>query len=139
MLERERSLQQTLNAKAAAQISLLNRKHTPAQAEAAAKEIASITTEYEEIRAQIRSSSPRYAALTQPQPLNLAEIQQQTLDPDTLLLEYSLGDNASYLFVVSHNSITSYQLPKRAEIEAATRRVRRSVDGATAQTRRDRG
>ncbi len=123
LLERERSLQQRLNARAAAQVDLLNDKHTSAQAEAAAKEIASLTDEYEEIRAQIRKSSPRYAALTQPQPLSLTEIQQQTLDPETLLLEYSLGDNASYLFVVSHTSITSYQLPKRTEIEAATRRA----------------
>jgi len=123
LLERERSLQQLLNAKAGAQFALLNRKHTPAQAEAAAKEIAALTDEYEEIRAQIRKSSPRYAALTQPQPLSLTEIQQQTLDPDTLLLEYSLGDDASYLFVVSHTSITSYELPKRSEIEAATRRA----------------
>jgi CHAT domain-containing protein/tetratricopeptide (TPR) repeat protein len=124
LLDRERSLQQRLNARAAAQVRLLNRKHTPEQAAAAAREIATITTEYEEIQAQIRARSPRYAVLTQPQPLTLAEIQQQVLDPDTLLLEYSLGDNASYLFVVSQTSITSHQLPKRAEIEAATRRVR---------------
>jgi CHAT domain-containing protein/Tfp pilus assembly protein PilF len=124
LLERERSLQQLLNAKAAAQVGLLNRKHTLAQAEAAAKEIASLTTEYEELRAQIRARSPRYASLTQPQLLSLAEIQQQVLDPDTLLLEYSLGDDASYLFVVSQTSIASHLLPKRAEIEAATRRVR---------------
>jgi CHAT domain-containing protein len=122
LLERERSLQQLLNEKAAAQFALLNRKHTPAQAEAAAKEIDSITTEYEELWAQIRARAPRYAALTQPQPLSLAEIQQQALDPDTLLLEYSLGDNASHLFVVSQTSITWRQLPKRAEIEAAPRR-----------------
>jgi tetratricopeptide (TPR) repeat protein len=124
LLERERSLQQRLSARAAAQVNLLNRKHTPAQAEDLAKEIASITDEYEELRAQIRARSPRYAALTQPQPLGLAEIQQQVLDPDTLLLEYSLGENASYLFVVSQTSITSHRLPKRAEIEAAARRVR---------------
>ena len=124
LLGRERSLQQLLNAKAAAQIALLNRKHTPEQAEAAAKELASISAEYEELRAQIRASSPKYAALTQPQPLNLTEIQRQALDPDTLLLEYSLGDNASYLFVVSQTALTSHRLPKRAEIEAATRRVR---------------
>src|SRR5262249_50208373 len=123
LLERERSLQQRLNAKAAAQVRLLNRKHTPAQANAAAKELAATTAEYEDLRARIRESSPKYYALTQPQPLNLTEIQQQTLDPDTLLLEYSLGDNASYLFVVSHTSISSYQLAKRAEIEAATRRA----------------
>src|SRR5215510_1987768 len=124
LLERERSLQQRLNARAAAQVNLLNRKHTQEQADAAAKEIASITTEYEELRAQIRGRSPKYDALIQPRPLNLEETQQQTLDPDTLLLEHSLGDNASYLFFVSQTSLTIYQLPKRAEIEAATRRVR---------------
>ena len=124
LLERTRSLQQLLNGKAAAQFALLNRKHTPAQAEAFAKEIASLTTEYEELKAQIRASSPQYAALTQPQPLSLAEIQQEALDPDTLLLEYALGDNASYLFVASQTALTSHQLPNRAEIEAAARRVR---------------
>jgi CHAT domain-containing protein/Flp pilus assembly protein TadD len=123
LLERERSLRQLLQEKAAAQFALLNRKHTPAEAEAAAKDIDSITADYEELRAQIRAVAPRYAALTQPQPLGLAEIQRQVLDPDTLLLEYSLGDNASHLFVVSKTSITWHQLPKRAEIEAAARRV----------------
>jgi CHAT domain-containing protein len=124
LLERERSLQQRLAARTAAQASLLNRKHTPEQTEAAAKEIASITSEYEQLEAQIRASSPRYAALTQPQPLNLSEIQQRALDPETLLLEYSLGEDASYLFVVSQTSLTSHRLPKRAEIEEATRRLR---------------
>ena len=123
LLDRERSLQRLLNAKAAAQFALLTRKHTPAQAEAFAKEIASITAEYEELRAQIRARSPRYSALTQPQPLGMAEIQQHVLDPDTLLLEYSLGDDASYLFLVSQRSITWRQLPKRAEVDAAARRV----------------
>src|SRR5215510_2369602 len=123
LLERERSLRQRLNAKAAGQVRLLNRKHTPEQAESAAREITSIITEYEELQGKIRASSPRYAALTQPQPLNLSEIQQQVLDPETLLLEYSLGKNASYLFVVSQTSFSSHQLPKRTEIEAAARRV----------------
>jgi len=122
LLERERYLQQLLNAKAAAQFALLNRKHTPAEAEAAAKGIAAITTEYEELMAQIRERSPRYAALTQPQPLRLTEIQQQMLDEDTLLLEYALGEKRSYLWLVSPRSIDSYELPPRAEVEAAARR-----------------
>src|SRR6266542_3309189 len=123
LLERERSLQQRLNAMAAAQVSLLNRKHTPEQADAAAKEIAAITDEYEEVQAQIRARSPRYAALTQPQPLSLMEIQQQALDEDTLLLEYALGEQRSYLWLVSQRSIDSYELPPRAELEAVARRV----------------
>src|SRR6266540_2716885 len=123
LLERERSLQQRLNARAAAQVRLLNRKHTPEQADAAAKEIAAITDEYEEVQAQIRARSPRYAALTQPQPLSLMEIQQQALDEDTLLLEYALGEQRSYLWLVSQRSIDSYELPPRAELEAVARRV----------------
>jgi CHAT domain-containing protein/predicted negative regulator of RcsB-dependent stress response len=123
LLERERSLQQRLNARATAQISLLNRRHTPEQADDAAKEIAAITDEYEEVRAQIRARSPRYAALTQPQPLSLMVIQQQMLDEDTLLLEYALGEKRSYLWLVSQRSIDSYELPPRAEVEAAARGV----------------
>jgi len=116
-------LRQRFAARAAAQVNLFNRKHTPEQAEAAAKEIASITDEYEQLEAQIRARSPRYAALTQPQPLGLTEIQQQALDEDTLLLEYALGEKRSYLWLVSQRSIDSYELPPRAELEAAARRV----------------
>src|SRR6266498_2444646 len=123
LIERERSLRQRFAARAAAQANLLNRKHTPEQAAAAAKEIASITAEYEQLEAQIRARSPRYAALTQPRPLGLTEIQQQALDEDTLLLEYALGEKRSYLWLVSQRSIDSYELPPRAEVEAATRRV----------------
>jgi CHAT domain-containing protein/tetratricopeptide (TPR) repeat protein len=123
LLERERSLRQRFAARAAAQVNILNRKHAPEQAEAAAKEIASITAEYEQLEAQIRAHSPRYAALTQPQPLSLMEIQQQALDEDTLLIEYALGEQRSYLWLVSHRSIDSYELPPRAELDAAARRV----------------
>jgi CHAT domain-containing protein/tetratricopeptide (TPR) repeat protein len=123
LLERERSLQRLLNAKAAVHARLLNHKHAPEQADAAGKEIATITSEYEEVRAQIRAHSPRYAALTQPQPLNLAEIQQQVLDEDTLLLEYALGEKRSYLWLVSQRSVDTYELAPRTEIETATRRV----------------
>jgi CHAT domain-containing protein/Flp pilus assembly protein TadD len=123
LLEHERSLRQRFAARAAAQVNLLNRKHTPEEAEAIAKEIASITAEYEQVEAQIRAHSPRYAALTQPQPLSLTEIQQHALDEDTLLLEYALGEKRSYLWLVSQRSIDSYELPPRAELEAAARRV----------------
>src|SRR5262249_29600650 len=62
-------------------------------------------------------------ALTQPQPLSLTEIQRQTLDEDTLLLEYTLGEKRSYLWLVSRRSIDSYELPPRPDVEAATLRV----------------
>ena len=125
LLERERSLQQLLNAKAERQMSLLGGKHTEDEAAAIAKEIDDITAEYDDVRAQIRATNPHYAALTQPRPLRLKEIQQQVLDGDdqALLLEYALGDERSYLWAVTRDGISGYELPGRAKIEAAARRV----------------
>jgi hypothetical protein len=68
-------------------------------------------------------ASPRYAALTQPVPLSLKEIQTQLLDENTLLLEYALGEEKSFVWAVTPPSIKSFGLPKQAEIEAAARRV----------------
>jgi len=123
LLERERHLQESLNAKADRQTRLLSGKHTEKEAAAFVKEIEVLTVEYHEVQATIRTSSPHYAALTQPQPQRLEEIQRQVLDKDSLLLEYSLGEDASSLFAVSHDSIKSYQLPKRAEIDALARQL----------------
>jgi CHAT domain-containing protein/uncharacterized protein HemY len=123
LIERERSLHQELNDKAQRQMQLLGGKHTEAEARTVAKEIDEITAAYEEVRAQIRAASPHYAALTQPQPLSLKEIQREVLDTDTLLLEYALGDERSYVWAVTQDGINGYELPKRAEIEASARRV----------------
>jgi CHAT domain-containing protein/Tfp pilus assembly protein PilF len=123
LLEREHSLQRLLDTKAVAQMRLLGGKHTPEQAAVAAKEIDALTTEYEQVQAQIRHTSPRYAALTQPVPLSLKEIQTEVLDDGTMLLMYALGEKKSYLWAVTPTTINSFELPKRSEIEASARRV----------------
>lgn len=122
LLELERSLQQQINAKAAARTRLLSDKRTQAQAAFFDKEIAELTARYREVEVQIRQSSPRYAALTQPQPLTATEIQQQ-LDENTVLLEFALGEKQSWLWTVTRSSINSYQLPPSSAIEPSARRV----------------
>lgn len=122
-LDRERNLQRELNAKAQQQIKLLSGKHTEEQATEMAKQIEVLTREYDQVLAQIRQSSPRYAALTQPQPLTLKQIQTEDLDNETLLLEYALGNERSYLWAVTQTSVESFQLPKQAEIESLARHV----------------
>jgi CHAT domain-containing protein len=87
------------------------------------------------VQAEIRSRSPRYAALSQPQPLSLRAVQQQVLDDDTLLLEYALGDERSYVWVVSNKDYVSYELPARVEIERTARRIHELL---TARLRIDR-
>ena len=137
LLERQRSFQLQINSKAARLTRLLGGKPTAEEASSAQKELDSILTSYHQLEAQIRTASPRYAALTQPHPLTVKEIQQQVVDPDTLLLEYSLGEERSFLWAVSPTSIRSFSLPKRAEIEAAARRMHRLLTAGKQQTNED--
>ena len=119
LLLRERETQARLNAKAQTQMELLSRAHPETQAKALAEQIETLIRDLQQIETEIRNTSPHYAALMQPLPLTLKEIQTQVLDQSTVLLEYSLGDERSYLYVVTPSSITSYELAKRDEIETA--------------------
>jgi CHAT domain-containing protein/tetratricopeptide (TPR) repeat protein len=123
LLERETQLRRKLNARAEQQTSLLSSKAPPGQLAAIEQEIRQGDTEYEQVEAEIRMKSPRYAALTQPRPLSVKEIQEQVLDAETALVEYQLGDERSFVWVVTKNSLTSFELPKRAEIEEEVKRV----------------
>ncbi len=130
LIKRERELSQLLNAKAQREIQLTARKGSQQEIDTLRKEISGLEDEYQQVQAAIRKASPAYAALTQPQPLELKEIQQQ-LDPNTLLLEYSLGDERSYLWVVARDSLKTYKLPKRAEIENVAKQL---YDSLTARS-----
>ena len=80
------------------------------------KDLDKLQTEFDEIENQIRTASPRYASLTNTQPLSLADIQQKVLDDNTVLLEYSLGTDSSYLFAVTRTGISVFKLPAKVEI-----------------------
>jgi CHAT domain-containing protein/tetratricopeptide (TPR) repeat protein len=119
---RQRSLQQTLDVKSRRRSELLAaRQNTEAQA--VEKEIDQITNENNEVTSQLKSQSPRHAALLQPQPLKLTQIQQRVLDDDTLLLEYMLADERSYVWAVTRTGVSSYMLAPQGQIVPAAKRV----------------
>jgi CHAT domain-containing protein/tetratricopeptide (TPR) repeat protein len=122
LLNRERRIKAAFGGGATRQTRLSGAPASEA-ARALAAEHRELEERYGQVQAEIRSKSPRYAALVRPQPLRLQEVQQQVLDADTLLLEYALGQERSYLWVVSRTGQWSYVLPPRAEIEEAARRV----------------
>jgi CHAT domain-containing protein/tetratricopeptide (TPR) repeat protein len=99
--------------------------------EDAEKSLNSLQSEYESIENQIRTASPRYAALTAPRTLTLEEIRGQVLDEQTALLEYSLGEERSYLFAVTRAGLTVSRLPARAEVERQVTAFRRQVIPST--------
>jgi CHAT domain-containing protein len=120
LLERERTLARRLNSKELYRTRLLGGKPTDERRDAVEKEVAELLAAHRQVRADIRARSPRYASLTQPQPMDAPAI-QALLDDDTLLLEYALGDERSYVWAVERSALRAYELPGRARIEAAAR------------------
>ncbi|MGL5065867.1 MAG: tetratricopeptide repeat protein [Microcoleus sp.] len=135
LLQQEKSLQQQLDATEKRHIELISSANpNPDLVEEIDKKRRELLQQYQQNQTQIRSTSPRYASLTQPQPLTLPEIQKQILDDNTILLQYSLGKDRSYLWVVTSTAIASYELPKQADIETA---VRDFLDATTNHILRD--
>ena len=81
------------------------------------EELEKLQTEFEEIENQIRTASPRYASLTANKPLTLAEVQQNVLDDQTVLFEYALQTDDSYLFVASKSAVNLFKLPPRSNVD----------------------
>ncbi len=136
LLSREKDLERRIDQAGRRETALLAAPHTQEQAAAARRALDQLLTEYQELRAQVRQLSPAYASLTQPEPPKTAQIQAQ-LDSETLLLEYALGDERSYLWALTPDSITAFELPKESEIETLARRYFEFVstpkaDGAAA-------
>jgi len=78
----------------------------------------------------IRKASPRYASLTQPKPVNLARLQTELLDANSLLLEYSLGKERSYVWLVGKGEFRAFSLPARATLDEQTRKLLTLMPGA---------
>lgn len=123
LLARERELQRRIADKADRQIRILSAGHNAQEAANAARELNSLGLELEQVQSRIRETSPKYAALTQSAPLDLQDIQRRVLDRGTVLLEYELGAERSFLWAVTPSSVRSFELPPRAAIESAARRV----------------
>ena len=98
-------------------------------------ELDKLQTDYDEIENQIRLASPRYAALTGGQPLTLAEVQQKVLDDKTVLLEYSLGSEASYLWTADSQSLRLYKLPPRLALDTLATSLRAQLIPSRLQRR----
>lgn len=91
------------------------------------KESEEIYRQLQEIEVKIKNSCPSYSTLNKPNSISLEQIQRDILDKDTLLLEYSLGETHSYLWLVSSTSIKSYELPKQTIITKVTKDLYNSL------------
>lgn len=117
VLLREKELLATLNSKADKLAVAGESRASSDEKEALIAEISGLQNRLGELRASIKASNPLYAAIKDPPPFDVAAFQRDVLDDDSVFLEFSLGTDASYLWVVDRVGVSSYLLPPRAMIE----------------------
>jgi CHAT domain-containing protein/Tfp pilus assembly protein PilF len=83
--------------------------------------------ERERIEWQIQREHPHYAAFRNPAPLPLERIQGM-LDDRTALLEYTVGKESSYLFVVTRDGLDGFRLPPASELGELVETLRGTLE-----------
>ena len=119
LLDRERELKGLIRTQAQYRLELTSSGKDSTELADVENQLAQLRSEYQEIEGRLRQQNPHLSSLEQLAPLSLEQIQKELRDSDTMLLEYSLGDERSYLWSITFNSIQVYELPGRKIIEDA--------------------
>jgi CHAT domain-containing protein/Tfp pilus assembly protein PilF len=101
-------------------------KPDPTKVAALEEAFKKLESERQQVEVEIRQKHPRYATLHYPSPLDLKAV-QKLLDEKTMLLEYSLGQEASYLFAITHKEFFTARLPAASVITAQVNALREAV------------
>lgn len=124
LAERERLLRQSLRVKEDSKVTLLAKQYTQEELNALESELTQLEAEYKQVTDTITERYPSYAQINRPTGWDLRQIQERVVaDDQTVLLEYSLGTEKSYVWAVTLNGIHSYELPAQARINEAAQKV----------------
>ncbi len=78
-------------------------------------------------RTEVRALDPAETSAAAAGPISLAEVQAEIGSDGTTLLEYALGDEKSYVWVVDQRQIVSYELPGAVQIQKVAALLRESL------------
>jgi CHAT domain-containing protein/tetratricopeptide (TPR) repeat protein len=123
LIKRERELEALLRAEAQYQLETQGAKLPSEEIDERNRQLDNLRAEYQKIQGQVRDRSQRYLDLVRSRSIALPQIQHELNDGQTLLLEYALGEEKSYLWLVSKDSLNTYVLPARATLEQMGRDV----------------
>lgn len=122
LVDAERAARSRLSAATDARQRLLDKSPPAEQLDAATREVDAASDTLREAETELRRRSPRYSALVRPQSLSVDQIRRMVLDRDTAMLYYALGDERSFLWVLTDRAFSAYAIPGRSVIENEARR-----------------
>ena len=127
LVERERKIKTQIEAKRDEYARLKQDRQSSTQADGIARELLGLTQEYDQLHSVIVSHGLWKSTNVLASPLTALEIQSVVDDSSTLLLEYSLGEERTFMWAISRDAIESYELPKRSVIEQEVLELNRAI------------
>ena len=128
LIAKQRAIQRELNARESYRAEVAQREgENSAAARAVAADIERLLEQWTALRAQVRVASPAYAALQQPQPIDLPHLQGSLLDAGTAMVAYHIGRDRGYVWVIDRDSIGVEPLPGMTQIDAVARRYHEAL------------
>ncbi len=91
------------------------------------KNLAVAENDLEEFHLEVRHSNPQYANLKHPQLLTTQSMQRELLEPDVALLEYVVGEDKSFAWLVSKDKVAHAVLPAQKELTRLVTEYRKSI------------
>jgi CHAT domain-containing protein len=119
LANREKSLRQVIRAKEDKRVSLVGQKTVEkpdlkkidAELGPLEAELVQLEEQYKSVSATISQRYPKYDQITRPHGWDLARIQEQVLnDDDTVLFEYILGTDKSYVWAITRDSFSAHEI-----------------------------
>jgi len=96
---------------------LLDAELSPQEKNIIHEELNNYESKLETLKREIRTKSPAYADLKYPEIITLEETQKEILDEKTAFFAYVIGEEKSYLFVITKNDLRIFSIPSRDELQ----------------------
>ena len=123
--QRLEELERDLRARELQRQELLQQGAAGALLAATEGKLRELLRQYDLARAEARAAGRTRQAPAAPPLLTADQIRRRVVDPETVLLEYNLGSERSYLWAVTPDEVKSFELPAGERIEEPARRAYR--------------
>jgi CHAT domain-containing protein len=128
LAQKEKSLRQAIRATVDQTVSLLATNYKKEELDKLEASLTRLREQHKQITTKLRELNPDYDKIKAPNNYSLQQIQNLVIEDDqTVLLEYLVGKNASYVWAITRNSVEVFELPGADVITNAVRRVYENV------------
>ena len=111
LAKQEQSLRQLIRAKRDDRVAAILGNFKNGEVQTLDVELFRLEDQYKYVSATISARYPAYDQITRPRGWDLPRIQEQVVnDDDTILLEYIVGLDKSYVWAITRNSVTAHEI-----------------------------